>query len=88
MWSEGAQSGIAARRADGGEPTTELLDAAPLEVGAPFTVYAGCDKRLATCAAKFANVVNFRGLPHMPGNDAIQTGPRAGDRLDGSSRLL
>ena len=88
MWSEGGQSEIAAHRAEDGEATIELLDAAPLEVGAPFTVYAGCDKRLATCAAKFANVVNFRGLPHMPGNDAIQTGPRAGDRLDGSSRLL
>ena len=36
-----------------------------------FTVTAGCDKHLATCRAKFANTVNFRGFPHMPGNDFV-----------------
>ena len=34
-----------------------------------FQVSAGCDKHLATCRDRFANVVNFRGFPHMPGND-------------------
>ena len=29
-----------------------------------FTVRAGCDKRVETCTAKFANVANFRGFPH------------------------
>ena len=28
-----------------------------------FTIRAGCDKRIATCGTKFANVANFRGLP-------------------------
>lgn len=87
VWSEGGQSEIATHRAEGAEATLEVLDAAPLAVGASFTIYAGCDKRLATCATKFANVINFRGFPHMPGNDAIQSGPRSGDRLDGGSRL-
>ena len=27
-----------------------------------FTIRAGCDKRMETCAAKFANTANFRGL--------------------------
>ena len=36
-----------------------------------FTVTAGCDKHIATCRSKFANAVNFRGFPHMPGNDFV-----------------
>lgn len=46
---------------------------APLVAGQTFVVTAGCDKRLATCKAKFANVANFRGFPHMPGNDFVTT---------------
>ena len=30
---------------------------------------AGCDKSFATCRARFANGLNFRGFPHMPGSD-------------------
>jgi uncharacterized phage protein (TIGR02218 family) len=39
--------------------------------GDTFTVAAGCDKQLATCRTKFSNTVNFRGFPHMPGNDFV-----------------
>ncbi len=42
-----------------------------IAVGAGFTVWAGCDKRIETCAAKFANVANFRGFPSIPGQDAV-----------------
>lgn len=45
----------------------------PIEVGDSFTVTAGCDKSFATCKAKFANHLNFRGFPHLPGNDSIYT---------------
>ena len=50
--------------------------------------YAGkaCDKRFVTCRQVFANALNFRGMPHMPGNDVLL---RSGDqevRRDGSSR--
>ena len=48
----------------------------PLSAGQTFRITAGCDKHLATCQAKFSNVVNFRGFPHMPGNDFIMRGPR------------
>ena len=51
----------------------------PIAPGDAFTVTAGCDKRFATCRAKFANGVNFRGFPHMPGNDFIIGGVRPGD---------
>ncbi len=86
-WDDGGESEVAMHRIEAGEAVIELLDALPLEVGAGFVVYAGCDKRLETCRAKFANVSNFRGFPHMPGNDALQAGPQAGGLLDGSSRL-
>lgn len=40
-------------------------------VGDTFTAVAGCDKRLDTCISRFANAVNFRGEPHVPGNDKL-----------------
>lgn len=46
-------------------------------VGDRFTVYPGCDKRRATCQAKFANVINFRGEPDLPGRDAVMAYPDA-----------
>jgi uncharacterized phage protein (TIGR02218 family) len=52
---------------------------APPEPGDALIVTAGCDKQFATCAAKFANVVNYRGFPHMPGNDFVTSYPRPGD---------
>jgi uncharacterized phage protein (TIGR02218 family) len=51
---------------------------APLEIGQTFVVTAGCDKHLETCTAKFANAVNFRGFPHMPGNDFVTQFARKG----------
>lgn len=45
--------------------------AQPAAVGDFVRVRAGCDKQLSTCKAKFNNVVNFRGFPHIPGNDKI-----------------
>jgi uncharacterized phage protein (TIGR02218 family) len=43
----------------------------PITATDAFVVRAGCDKRLATCGTKFANVANFRGFPHIPGQDAV-----------------
>lgn len=42
-----------------------------LAVGDGLTIMAGCDKALATCRDKFANVVNFRGFAQMPGTDFV-----------------
>jgi hypothetical protein len=38
---------------------------------------AGCDKRLATCIERLANVLNFRGEPYVPGSDALMSYPDA-----------
>lgn len=54
--------------------------------GDTFRVTAGCDKRHATCRAKFRNAVNFQGFPHMPGNDFVMRIPREGEPgFDGGS---
>ncbi|MDD5247814.1 MAG: DUF2163 domain-containing protein [Rhodocyclaceae bacterium] len=34
--------------------------------GDTVVVYPGCDKRLATCSAKFGNLGKFRGYPFVP----------------------
>lgn len=39
------------------------------QAGDTLRVTAGCDKAFATCKAKFGNGANFRGFPHLPGND-------------------
>ena len=58
----------------------------PIALGDAFAVTAGCDKRLTTCRQTFANVANFRGFPHMPGNDFVVRMPRQGEPgLDGGS---
>jgi uncharacterized phage protein (TIGR02218 family) len=51
----------------------------PLAAGDTFTVTAGCDKHFDTCVAKFNNAVNFRGFPHIPGNDFVVRYPVSGE---------
>lgn len=88
-WSDGGVSEVAAHSLNDGAAILEVLDVAEsaLTFGAAFVVNAGCDKRFETCRTKFANAVNFRGYPHMPGNDAVQAGPVDSDVLDGGSRF-
>jgi len=75
-WVSGANAGqrsiVAQFEKDGLEqrlvlwrPPSELI-----AIGDGFSVVAGCDKAFATCRDKFANTLNFRGFPHLPGNDA------------------
>jgi uncharacterized phage protein (TIGR02218 family) len=76
-FTTGANAGLAVEvkrhRVDGGGVLIELWQAMPepLAAGDAFTVTAGCDKRFDTCRNRFDNVVNFRGFPHIPGNDFI-----------------
>ena len=41
------------------------------EVGDTLLLYPGCDKRFSTCRDTYANQVNFRGFPHVPGLDGL-----------------
>lgn len=74
-WSSGANAGHAERVVShrvGGDAARLVLwsdDQGAVQVGDGFAIVAGCDKRFETCQAKFANSVNFRGFPHLPGND-------------------
>ncbi|MCA3584639.1 MAG: DUF2163 domain-containing protein [Methylocystis sp.] len=47
----------------------------PIVVGDQIVLAAGCDKTPETCNAKFANILNFRGEPHIPGNDKVFSYP-------------
>jgi hypothetical protein len=47
----------------------------PIAAGDVFRLQPGCDKRLATCRQKFANRLNFRGEPHVPGGRAMVETP-------------
>jgi uncharacterized phage protein (TIGR02218 family) len=76
QWLSGANAGLAVevkehRVAD--DVRLSLWQKMPsrLAMGDAFTVTAGCDKRFATCREKFANSLNFRGFPHLPGNDFV-----------------
>jgi uncharacterized phage protein (TIGR02218 family) len=76
-WTSGANAGrraeVLAHATASGSVTITLLEppVRPIAAGDGFVIRAGCDKRIDTCGAKFGNVVNFRGFPHMPGQDAV-----------------
>jgi uncharacterized phage protein (TIGR02218 family) len=69
-----------------GTATLELWQpmAMPIAAGDTFTVTTGCDKQLATCRSKFANAVNFRGFPHMPGPDYVLAVAKPGEPVKAS----
>jgi uncharacterized phage protein (TIGR02218 family) len=60
-----AQEGTRARLAMWTRP------AAAISAGDAIFITAGCDKSPDACQGKFNNLVNFRGFPHMPGNDRV-----------------
>ncbi|TQM94287.1 DUF2163 domain-containing protein [Roseinatronobacter monicus] len=54
--------------------------------GDPVRLEVGCDKQAATCRQKFANFLNFRGFPDIPGEDWLMAYPKAGQPNTGGSR--
>ena len=52
--------------------------------GDGIKVSVGCDKSFSTCRKQFGNQLNFRGFPHMPGNDFILTYPSLSKQSDGA----
>lgn len=53
------------------------LPRAPVELGCRIELREGCDKRLSSCVNRFDNAANFRGEPHLPGNDLLTRYPGA-----------
>jgi uncharacterized phage protein (TIGR02218 family) len=81
VWTGGANDGrravIAAHSLTAGIVTITLFEAPvrPITAGDTFTITVGCDKRHETCRDRFANAVNFRGFPSIPGDDIIARYP-------------
>ncbi|MFN3292499.1 MAG: DUF2163 domain-containing protein [Gemmobacter sp.] len=87
----GAAAGLVAvvknDRLSGRAREVELWEAlrAPVRPGDVVRLEAGCDKRAETCRLKFANFLNFRGFPHLPGEDWLAAVPKAEGANDGGS---
>ncbi|MGQ5717851.1 DUF2163 domain-containing protein [Pseudochrobactrum asaccharolyticum] len=54
-----------------------------VQIGDRFRVLAGCDKSFQHCRDRFANHENFRGFPHIPGNDAAYSFAGGEGNFDG-----
>ncbi|SFI24447.1 DUF2163 domain-containing protein [Albimonas pacifica] len=90
-WTSGANDGqvVSVRRfyLQAGQMVVDLWNtpASPIQAGDGFRLVAGCDKTASTCKAKFANFLNFRGFPLMPGEDWSTAYPRSDELHDGGS---
>jgi len=90
-WTSGANDGLSVEikehRVVSGHARLSLWQAMPEAIapGDAFTISAGCDKRFVTCRDRFHNVINFRGFPHIPGNDFVIASAEAGAGNDGGS---
>lgn len=73
----GPNAGLDRRIVDTGAETLDLEEPLPfaLAPGTRVELREGCDKRFATCAGRFANALNFRGEPHVPGGDLLTRFP-------------
>ena len=84
-WTLGANAGLGMEvklhSQQNGITVLELWQPMPFAVAPAdgFEVTAGCDKQFETCRVKFANSVNFRGFPHIPGNDFLVSYPNSDD---------
>ncbi len=91
-WTAGANSGVNHRiRVDRISGDDRVLELDPSPANLPQAadtaqINVGCDKRFETCRSKFSNVLNFRGCPHMPGNDVLMRHASADDIRDGGAR--
>jgi len=74
-------------RQEGAGRRIDLWQAIPagIAAGDSVRIIAGCDKAAATCRAKFANFLNFRGFPHIPGEDWLASYPVSGSTKTGGS---
>lgn len=73
VWTSGNNDGLRMEVKDflSGKITLALPMPYTIEVGDEFDIIAGCDKTHTTCKTKFSNLLNFRGEPHVPGQDTI-----------------
>jgi uncharacterized phage protein (TIGR02218 family) len=72
-WLDGANAGLEAFILGNQATSLTLAEPPPLPVAAGdrAEITEGCDRRFATCVSRFQNAANFRGEPHLPGNDLL-----------------
>jgi uncharacterized phage protein (TIGR02218 family) len=72
-WIDGPNGGLSARIAANAGSTLSLREppALPVTPGTRVMITQGCDRRFETCVTRFVNALNFRGEPHVPGNDLL-----------------
>jgi uncharacterized phage protein (TIGR02218 family) len=72
-WLTGANAGLESRVVANAGASVTLRDVPAFAgvAGTRVELVEGCDKRFATCVGRFGNAVNFRGEPHLPGNDLL-----------------
>lgn len=58
---------------------------AQIAIGDQVRLEVGCDRISTTCRAKFTNFANFRGFPHIPGEDWLASYPVNSRANDGGS---
>lgn len=78
-WMSGEGRGLegAISQSAGAMLTLRMTPAFPVAPGTLVEITEGCDKSVATCRARFANVANFRGEPYLPGIDLLTRYPGA-----------
>jgi uncharacterized phage protein (TIGR02218 family) len=78
-WLGGPNSGLASEvlQSVGAVLTLAEPPAFQAVAGDLVEIAEGCDRILATCASRFANALNFRGEPHLPGMDLLTRYPGA-----------
>jgi uncharacterized phage protein (TIGR02218 family) len=76
-WLDGPHAGLAmtVMAADASGLVLDTPLAADMEAGLRVILREGCDHTLDTCAARFANAINFQGEPFLPGNDLLTRYP-------------
>lgn len=88
-WTSGKNRGSAnsvvshIRQGDAASLILQDLPVYEVQVGDGFRVLAGCDKSFQQCRDCFGNHENFRGFPHVPGNDAAYSFAGGEGNFDG-----
>lgn len=76
---DGPNGGLSYAIIDGQGDVVRLADrpARSVALGTKVLLTQGCNKNFATCRDRFANSINFRGEPYLPGNDLLTRYPGA-----------
>ncbi|MEM8695165.1 MAG: DUF2163 domain-containing protein [Pseudomonadota bacterium] len=78
-WIGGENGGLSSAILRSAGNRLTLREAPPFAIaaGTSIEIVEGCDRSFATCRDRFANAENFRGEPHLPGNDLLTRYPGA-----------